>query len=90
MRPNFTWPTAADDRGGKAFSVAKKGAFMQKLNDYLATKLAKFQLDEGQGVIEYTLVAGVISLALFAAFVTTDIEGAIGNVVGNIVTTLGS
>ncbi len=88
MRPNFTWPTAADDRGGKAFSVAKKGAFVKKLNNYLMAMHVKFQSDEGQGVIEYTLVAGVISLALFVAFTTTNIAGAISNVVGDIVVTL--
>ena len=83
--PNFTRPTPANDRGGKAFSVAQKGAFVQKLNDYLMAKIAKFHLDGGQGVIEYTLVAGVISLALFTAFLTTDIEGGIGRAVDAVV-----
>ena len=71
--------------GGKAFSVAKKGAFVKKLNNYLMAMHVKFQSDEGQGVIEYVLVAGVISLALFAAFLTTDIENGIGRAVGAII-----
>ena len=45
--------------------------------------------DEGQGVIEYTLVVGVISMALYVAFQTTGIVGQIQTVVGNIVTTMG-
>ncbi len=53
---------------------------------HLAPRIAR---DEGQGVIEYTLVAGVISMALFIAFQTTGIAGEIGNVVGTIVTTMG-
>ena len=71
--------------GGKAFSVAKKGAFVKKLNNYLMAMHVKFQSDEGQGVIEYVLVAGVISLALFAAFLTTDIENGISRAVTGIV-----
>ena len=53
---------------------------------HLAPRIAR---DEGQGVIEYTLVVGVISMALFVAFQTTGIVGEIGNVVGAIVTTMG-
>ena len=58
---------------------------MQKLNDYLLKKYAEFKAEDGQGVIEYTLVAGVISLALFTAFLTTDIEGGIGRAVDAVV-----
>jgi Flp pilus assembly pilin Flp len=66
-----------------------KGAFVQKLNDYLMAKYAKFQADdEGQGVIEYVLVAGVISMALFLAFQTTGIAGQITTTVGGIVSTM--
>jgi Flp pilus assembly pilin Flp len=45
--------------------------------------------EEGQGIIEYVLVAGVISMALFVAFGTTGIVGEIGNAVGRIVSTMG-
>ena len=83
------WAHPADDSGGKAFSVAKKGAFVQKLNNYLMAKYANFQADdEGQGVIEYVLVAGVISIALFVAFQTTGIATQISTTVGGIVSTM--
>lgn len=44
--------------------------------------------DDGQGIIEYVLVAGVISMALFLAFGTTGIVGEISNAVGRIVSTM--
>ncbi len=89
MQPTFTGPTPADDSGGKAFSEAKKGVFVQKLNNYLMAKYVKFQADdEGQGVIEYVLVAGVISMALFLAFQTTGIAAQITTTIGGIVTTM--
>ncbi len=73
----------------ESFLGSKKGAFVQKLNNYLMTKYAKFQAeDDGQGVIEYVLVAGVISMALFVAFQTTGIAGQITTTVGGIVTTM--
>ena len=44
--------------------------------------------DEGQGVIEYVLVVGVISMALFLAFGTSGIVGEIGSAVGRIASTM--
>jgi Flp pilus assembly pilin Flp len=49
---------------------------------------SKLESEEGQGVIEYVLVAGVISLALFVAFQTTGIANQITGTVGNIVTVM--
>ncbi len=62
---------------------------MCRLNNYLMAKHAQFETDdEGQGVIEYVLVTGVISMALFVAFNTTGIAGQITTTVGGIVTTM--
>ena len=38
----------------------------------------------GQGMVEYTLVIGVISLVIVFAFLTTGIESAMGNLASNI------
>ncbi len=40
--------------------------------------------NQGQGMVEYTLVVGVISLVIVAAFLTKGIEGAMGNVASHI------
>ena len=62
---------------------------MNKLYSLLLQAQPKVQnREEGQGIIEYTLVAGVIALSLFAAFVFANPAGAIGDVVGNIVDTI--
>lgn len=42
--------------------------------------------DDGQGVIEYTLVAGVISIGLYVAFTAAGIQAGIGRAVDAIVT----
>ena len=34
--------------------------------------------EEGQGMVEYVLIIGTISLVIIFAFLTTDIEGSIG------------
>ena len=44
--------------------------------------------EEGQGVVEYALVLGVLVVALFVAFTTTNIAAGIGTAVGNIVAEL--
>ncbi len=66
---------------------------MNKLNSLLMRAQIKLQSkqenEEGQGVIEYVLVAGVISIALFVAFQTTGIAAQIGTLVGEIVTEMG-
>jgi Flp pilus assembly pilin Flp len=61
---------------------------MNKLYDLLLQARMKAENEEGQGVIEYVLVAGVISLALFVAFQTTGIAGQITSTVGEIVDTM--
>ena len=58
---------------------------MNKFYSLLLQARAKRENEEGQGVIEYTLVVGVISLALFGAFLFTGITDGIGNAVGDIV-----
>lgn len=55
---------------------------------HLLLRLNVASSDEGQGIIEYVLVAGVISMALFLAFGTTGIVGEISNAVGRIVSTM--
>jgi Flp pilus assembly pilin Flp len=54
----------------------------------LMHELTAVPREEGQGIIEYVLVAGVISMALFLAFGTSGIVGEIGNAVGRIVSTM--
>ncbi len=65
---------------------------MNKLNDLLMQAQIKLQStlehEEGQGVIEYVLVAGVISLALFVAFQTAGIAGQIETTLAGIATTM--
>ena len=67
---------------GSAESSSNVGGGMAELNDWMIRVLAR---DEGQGVIEYTLVAGVISLTLFVAFTTSGIADGIGRAVSAIV-----
>jgi len=44
--------------------------------------------EEGQGVVEYALVLGVLVVALFVAFNTAGVAGGITAALGGIVTTL--
>lgn len=61
---------------------------VNKLYGLLLQAQAKAENEEGQGVIEYVLVAGVISLALFVAFETTGIAGQITATVSEVVDTM--
>ena len=45
---------------------------------------SRFQREEGQGMVEYTLIIGVISLVVVFAFLTTGIEGAVGDLASTI------
>lgn len=45
--------------------------------------------DEGQGVVEYTLIVGTVSVVLVAAFITTGIGAAITGLAGSISVALG-
>lgn len=45
--------------------------------------------EEGQGMVEYSLVVGLISVVLVAAFATLDIENAITGLSNTITTSLG-
>ncbi len=47
--------------------------------------LSRFQREEGQGMVEYALIIGVISLVIVFAFLTTGIESAIGDLASTIV-----
>lgn len=46
--------------------------------------LSRFQREEGQGMVEYTLIIGVISLVVVFAFLTTGIESAVGDLASTI------
>ena len=58
-------------------------AFLNMARAFLAEKRGG---EEGQGMVEYTLIIGTISLVIVAAFLTLDIEGAISNLAGGIAT----
>ncbi len=46
--------------------------------------------EEGQGMVEYTLIVGTISLVIIAAFLTGGIEAAINGLSNNIASDLGA
>ena len=54
---------------------------------YLAGWLEDREL--GQGMVEYTLIVGTISLVIVAAFLTTGIGTAIGNLAGQVACEIG-
>ena len=58
-------------------------AFLNMARAFLAEKRGG---EEGQGMVEYTLIIGTISLVIVAVFLTLDIEGAISNLAGGIAT----
>ncbi|MQA00169.1 MAG: Flp family type IVb pilin [Dehalococcoidia bacterium] len=47
--------------------------------NYIQSLLGKVADEEGQGMIEYALIIGVISLVLIFAFLTLNLDTAIGN-----------
>jgi Flp pilus assembly pilin Flp len=55
------------------------------LTDWLGADLDR---EEGQGMVEYTLIIGTISLVIVAAFLTTGISSAIGNLAASIATAI--
>lgn len=44
--------------------------------------------EEGQGMVEYVLIIGTISLVIVAAFLTTGISGAISGLANEIATAI--
>ncbi len=60
-------------------------AFLNKARAFLAEKRDR---EEGQGMVEYTLIIGTISLVIVAAFLTTGIEGAISGLATDIATAI--
>ncbi len=46
--------------------------------------LTEREREEGQGMVEYTLIIGTISLVIVAAFLTTGIEDSIGDLASTI------
>ncbi len=65
--------------------VTEMIAFLNMARAYIAEKRDR---EEGQGIVEYTLIIGTISLVIVAAFLTTDIEGAIENLASGIATAI--
>ena len=57
---------------------------MHSLLNKVRAFLAKHEREEGQGMVEYTLIIGTISLVIVAAFLTTGIETSIGELASNI------
>jgi Flp pilus assembly pilin Flp len=59
---------------------------------YLMNKLQSFVAahprEEGQGMVEYTLIIGTISLVIVAAFLTTGIEQSIKDLASHIATSI--
>jgi Flp pilus assembly pilin Flp len=44
--------------------------------------------DEGQGMVEYSLIVGLISLALVFGFTVTNVDGAIQGLAQDVVTAI--
>lgn len=61
-------------------------AAIRMMRDYLDAGFAG--RDEGQGMVEYTLILGTISIVIVAAFLTTGITAAIGGLAGDIGTAI--
>ena len=61
-------------------------AAIRMARDYTTAFLGRE--DEGQGMVEYTLIIGTISIVIVAAFLTTGIKGAIETLAGNIASSI--
>jgi Flp pilus assembly pilin Flp len=64
---------------------------MTKIFSRLSAFLADYgaEREEGQGVVEYALVLGVLVVAIFVAFITTPIGDGIENAISQIIARLG-
>jgi Flp pilus assembly pilin Flp len=60
---------------------------MLMLRGYIESLLGSH--DEGQGMVEYVLIIGTISIVIVGAFLLTGINAAIGTLAGNIATSIG-
>jgi Flp pilus assembly pilin Flp len=61
-------------------------AAIRMMRDYLDARLGG--REEGQGMVEYTLILGTISIVIVAAFLTTGITAAIGGLATDIGTAI--
>lgn len=57
---------------------------MLSIKNKIQAFFAAHPREEGQGMVEYTLIIGTISLVIVAAFLTTGIESSIGDLASNI------
>ncbi len=63
-------------------------ALLAMTRTYLAGWLGDREL--GQGMVEYTLIVGTISLVIVAAFLTTGIGTSIGNLASHVACDIGN
>lgn len=61
-------------------------SYLKMVNAYLREYTGR---EDGQGMVEYTLIVGTISLVIVAAFLTGGIQSAITGLSGDITTKLG-
>jgi Flp pilus assembly pilin Flp len=68
----------------------KENCFMTKIFTRINAALAArgMEREEGQGVVEYALVLGVLVVVIFVGFTATNIGTEVTAVLGNIVTRL--
>ena len=57
---------------------------MHSILNQIRAFLADREREEGQGMVEYTLIIGTISLVIVAAFLTTGIESSISDLASTI------
>ncbi|MGE3960063.1 MAG: Flp family type IVb pilin [Dehalococcoidia bacterium] len=62
-------------------------SYLKMVRDYARAYSGR---EEGQGMVEYTLIVGTISLVIIAAFLTGGIEAAINGLSNDIATDLGA
>ena len=61
---------------------------MLSITNKIRAFFAQHEREEGQGMVEYTLIIGTISLVIVAAFLTTGIESSIGDLASSIATSI--
>ncbi len=57
---------------------------MLSITNKIHAFFAQHEREEGQGMVEYTLIIGTISLVIVAAFLTTGIESSISSLASTI------
>ena len=59
---------------------------LRMMKHYVEAQLgATLGSEDGQGMVEYGLIIGVISIILIAAFLTTGVAGAVTNLANEII-----